>query len=195
MASNWQNIVVQEGQSLFDIALQHYGNAEAVIDLVSDNGLQGVTQQLQAGQVLKVNTASERYNKAIVNYYRANGYLPATQQGVSFEEVLSLTIVPSFQPFSYNDNSHTYSTGTMNFLRIFLDFTGVKNLRFEFTSDSEIDFSISITLSPIHYITLFAKSCTVVMDDIEPPHNDYIGLQIMYNPIPLTGTIKVIKLS
>jgi len=193
MASNWQNIVVQEGQSLFDIALQHYGNAEAVIDLVRDNGLQGITQQLQAGQLLMVNTASERYNKAIVNYYHANGCLPATQQGVSFEEVLSLTIVPSFQPFSYN--GHTYSTGTINFLRIFLDFTGVKNLRFEFTSDSEIDFYISITLSPIYYKTLFAKSCTVVINNIEPPHNDYIGLQIMYNPIPLTGTIKVIKLS
>ena len=86
MASNWQIIVVQEGQSLFDIALQHYGNAEAVIDLVSDNGLQGITQQLQAGQLLMVITASERYNKAIVNYYRANGCLPATQQGVLYNQ-------------------------------------------------------------------------------------------------------------
>ena len=195
MVNNWKNIVVQEGQSLFDIALQHYGNAEAVIDLVRDNGLQGVTQQLHAGQLLKINTDSTRYNKAAVNYYRANNCLPATQQGVSFEEVLSLTIVSSYQPFSYDDNSHTYINNTYaNYLQIYFAQTNVHRIRFEFTSNSSVDFMITVYLFPILNINYYGKGYTTIIDITQAQAN-HIGLSINYCPNPLIGTIKLTKLS
>lgn len=195
MASNWQNIVVQEGQSLYDIALQHYGNAEAVIDLVRDNGLQGVTQQLHAGQLLKINTDSTRYNKAVVNYYRANNCLPATQQGVSFEEVLSLTIMPSYQPFNYDDNSHTYTNSTSaNYLQIHFDQTNVHRIRFEFTSNSSYDFLIAVYFFPILNINFYGRGYTTIID-ITQAQSNYIGLAMVYCPTPMTGMIKITKLS
>jgi hypothetical protein len=195
MANNWQNIVVQEGQSLYDIALQHYGNAEAVIDLVRDNGLQGVTQQLQAGRVLQVNTASDKYNKAIVNYYKANNVLPATQQGVSFEEVLSLTIIPSYQQFSYDDITHTYINNTdANYLQIQFNQNNVHQIKFEFTSNSTVDFTITVNLFPILDINFYGKSYTTIID-ITQAQSNYIGLAMVYCPTPMTGMIKITKLS
>lgn len=195
MVSNWQNIVVQEGQSLYDIALQHYGNAEAIIDLVRDNGLQGVTQPLQAGQVIKINTASDKYNKTVVNYYKANNVVPATQRGVSFEEVLSLTIIPSYQPFNYDDISHTYINNTYaNYLQIQFDQNNVHQIKFEFTSNSTVDFMITVSLFPILNINFYGKGYTTIID-ITQAQSNYIGLAMVYCPTPMTGMIKITKLS
>lgn len=192
MASNWQNITVQEGQSLYDIALQHYGNAEAVIDLVRDNGLQGVTQQLQGGQLLAINTDSMRYNKAVVNYYRANNCLPATQQGVTFEEVLPLNIVADYQPFTYNDYNHTYIIGTYaNYLRLYFDTNNVRRVRLELTSDASIDFLITVSYDAESF-KVYGRALSITMD-IDQGSPNYIGMGIMYNPLPMTGTIKLAK--
>ena len=47
-------IVVQPGQSLLDIAVQHYGSLEGVYDLVRRNRLNGLVGNLEACQDLEV---------------------------------------------------------------------------------------------------------------------------------------------
>jgi len=203
MASNWQNIIVQEGQSLYDIALQHYGNAEAIIDLVRDNNLNGVTDILQAGQVLKINTASDKYNKAIVSYYNAHNIVPATQSGTNNnpkEEILPLNIIAYYpQYFVYNSNDHTYvNTVWINALYIYADYNRCKILKIEFTSDAEFDFELIISckknIEIIYYDCIWGKSYNNIID-ITNIDIDYITIEIVYNPVPLTGTIKIIKLA
>lgn len=46
-------ITVQSGQTLMDIAVQHYGSANALIELASDNGLL-LSDEVQPGQTLKI---------------------------------------------------------------------------------------------------------------------------------------------
>ena len=47
-------IIVKPGQSLFDVALQHYGSVEGVFDLVRRNQLNGITDNVYAGDELDV---------------------------------------------------------------------------------------------------------------------------------------------
>ena len=47
-------ITVQPGQSLFDVALQHYGSLEGVFDIVRRNQLNGITENVYAGEQLEV---------------------------------------------------------------------------------------------------------------------------------------------
>ena len=46
-------ITVQPGQPLFDVALQHYGSLEGVFDIVRRNRLNGITENLYAGEELE----------------------------------------------------------------------------------------------------------------------------------------------
>jgi hypothetical protein len=60
-----KTIKVQDGQNIFDIALQYYGDASAVVRVAQENNI-SVTQTLTAGQLLKI---GEPTNKVISQYF------------------------------------------------------------------------------------------------------------------------------
>lgn len=87
-------IKVLSGQSLTDIAIQVYGNAQGVFMLAQENGL-SVTDELEPGQILSY--SSDRViDKGIVHYYAVKGVFPATvvvvDSGV-FDESFDLTFL------------------------------------------------------------------------------------------------------
>jgi hypothetical protein len=69
-----KEIRVSEKQSLFDIAVEKCGSAEAVFAIAELNDL-AITDAMIAGQTLLV---SEPTNKAIADYYQTRGLKPAT---------------------------------------------------------------------------------------------------------------------
>ena len=83
---------VLEGQSLFDIAIQSCGSAEAAFDLAVLNGV-SLTDEVSTGVELVVpgvinkNIASYYANKMLfpaTGFAEFGGVLPETQQGIGF---------------------------------------------------------------------------------------------------------------
>ncbi len=71
-------ITVQFKQTIFDIALQYYGDDDAVSMLFEDNpNLPGYDTVLSAGQKLEVKQAP--VNQLIVDYYLRNQIVPVTE--------------------------------------------------------------------------------------------------------------------
>lgn len=66
---------VRAGQTLFDLALQIYGDLSGLGELTEDNYL-NLTQDLTPGYVLK--SRSELKNKQVVNFFKASKNKPAT---------------------------------------------------------------------------------------------------------------------
>ena len=69
-------VPVLNNQSLFDIALQVYGSAEAAFTLALENGLT-VTDDLTSGEELQFSQANMS-NRRVVDFYRINIIKPAT---------------------------------------------------------------------------------------------------------------------
>lgn len=69
------SIVVLDGQSMFDIAMQFSGAAEAVSTIALENNI-SITDELGAGQELKL--SGTPLNKNIAEYYKNNKIEPAT---------------------------------------------------------------------------------------------------------------------
>ena len=67
-------VTVLDGQSLFDLAIQHSGSIEAVFEMASANGL-SVTDDLVTGTELETVSATD---KPVAKYYSNNGLKPAT---------------------------------------------------------------------------------------------------------------------
>lgn len=92
----YDTIVVQQGQCLMDVALQHYGTADpqALIALMQDNELDGVTANLKAGDRLKIRNNAEFANKKIVEYYHNNKTNIATSiENTTIQENLIANVV------------------------------------------------------------------------------------------------------
>lgn len=62
------------GQSLWDMALQHCGSADAAFGMARINGM-NITDILEPGTVLSLPAVM---NKRVVKYYMDNGIQPAT---------------------------------------------------------------------------------------------------------------------
>lgn len=65
-AVDYKTVIVEQGQNLFDIAVQEYGGIEGVVHLIQDNGLD-VNARLEPGQELKV-FKSKAVDKAVESY-------------------------------------------------------------------------------------------------------------------------------
>ncbi len=68
------SIKVSEGQSLFDVAIQSCGSAEAAFALAVENGL-SISDELAAGQEIHYSTI---VNRDIAGYFADKGLKPAT---------------------------------------------------------------------------------------------------------------------
>lgn len=87
-------VKVLSGQSLTDIAIQVYGNAQGVFMLAQENGL-SVTDELEPGQILSYSSDGV-IDKGIVRHYAVKGIFPATvvvvDSGV-FDDSFDLTFL------------------------------------------------------------------------------------------------------
>lgn len=71
-------VVVRDGQTLADVAIQEYGALEAVVQLAADNGL-SVSDVPQTGTVLRLH--EKTYSRIMRDFCRARGVQPATLRG------------------------------------------------------------------------------------------------------------------
>ena len=67
-------VTVQSGQSLWDIAVQHCGSAEAALEIAALNGLLPTSQPKTGEQLIVPNVE----NKKVARYYAEHGIVPAT---------------------------------------------------------------------------------------------------------------------
>ena len=80
-----KQVIVKEGQSLFDLALQEYGHWEGVFDLVARNQLSGVVDRLHGGDTLSVSdTPQVLYAQRYLRDYTL-ATLTAAEQGSGIE--------------------------------------------------------------------------------------------------------------
>lgn len=79
-----KTIVVKERQTLFDIALQHCGDANAAFEIAEENDI-SISGVLSAGTELDVHEPTDATAKRIVEYYAMNAISPATDDGSSNE--------------------------------------------------------------------------------------------------------------
>lgn len=68
--------IVSDRQSVFDVALQYFGDVSASI-IVAERLNVAVTDRLTIGVVFEY-SESEIVNKQVVNYYRQNNIIPTT---------------------------------------------------------------------------------------------------------------------
>lgn len=73
-------VVVRDGQTLADVAIQEYGALEAVVQLAFDNSM-SVSDVPQAGTALRLH--EKTYSRVMRDYCRARGVQPATLRGNS----------------------------------------------------------------------------------------------------------------
>lgn len=75
----------QEGQNLFDIALQLYGSVEALRQLIFDNPqIATANFTVFAGDIFMIDdTKIVDYNKEIAEYYAQNSYIVTTNEDIS----------------------------------------------------------------------------------------------------------------
>lgn len=73
-------IIVNVGQNLIDIAVQHLGDAQAVHELARLNNL-SVTATLTVGSILQL-PDSVFYNQKTVRYFQEGKYIPATSNNI-----------------------------------------------------------------------------------------------------------------
>lgn len=87
-------VEAKQYQTLFDLSLQLYGNAEGAFSLAKDNGLE-MTSELSPGQVV-LKVAEQPEDKQVLKYYTWSRTEPATaitgaETGQRFEESFSDT--------------------------------------------------------------------------------------------------------
>lgn len=86
-------VLVQQGQSLLDIALQTTGSAEAAFDLALKNGL-SITDDLSAGDEL---LTTDLFNKHIKSYYDNRNIKPATALTEELSGIFDYTFDYTFE--------------------------------------------------------------------------------------------------
>ena len=61
---------IKRGQNLIDVSIQHYGSAEAIVELCRDNNL-NIGQEINPGTELLINE-THVVDKRLVAYYKSN---------------------------------------------------------------------------------------------------------------------------
>jgi|GEM_PF-475322 len=75
-------VKIVEGQSLFDIAIQKLGSAQAALELAVLNGL-SLTDELTTGETLQLPGV---INKAMAGYFNGKNIIPATEANAGDDE-------------------------------------------------------------------------------------------------------------
>jgi hypothetical protein len=83
-------ITIRDGQSIFDIALQFYGDVSGALKVVQDNGLANLNAQLYGGQTIFIDEAFT-IDEALATYFRQqeiihNTSTPTVIEGSQFDD-------------------------------------------------------------------------------------------------------------
>ena len=70
-------------QSIFDVALQYCGDAQAAFEIVDMNNLSLTDTETPEIEI------SEAYNKRVVDYYQINGVKPATAVNTTVNNIIT----------------------------------------------------------------------------------------------------------
>lgn len=82
-------VVVESGQTLMDLAIQIYGNANSIIDLAKDNGL-SITDELTPGTTLQVREQMpENSTEIFADYLNENSIVVVSKQSDNTVTVIS----------------------------------------------------------------------------------------------------------
>ncbi len=65
-----KEVIIEKGQTLYELSVQHYGSVEGLFLLMNDNNISSVNHSLQVGDKLKIK--SEAIDQSIVDYYTKN---------------------------------------------------------------------------------------------------------------------------
>ena len=74
-------IIVQAGQTLFDIALEFLGGIDGVFDVAAANGINDITADMTPGMELIVDV-NKMINADVVAYYAKNRIVPVSGSNV-----------------------------------------------------------------------------------------------------------------
>lgn len=88
-------VIVQDGQTLADIAIQEFGSLEAVVQLSMDNSM-SVSDVPKAGTRLRLH--GRLYNKVMQDFCKVNAVAPATlrDETARSQGVFNLTFNDTF---------------------------------------------------------------------------------------------------
>ncbi|WP_136464950.1 hypothetical protein [Flagellimonas onchidii] len=83
--------IILDRQSIFDIALQNYGNITAVFDMAFANGL-SITEELAAGQTILIGENGDLNEPDVLGFYKAHNIKPATGANLRAHDTPSTAI-------------------------------------------------------------------------------------------------------
>ena len=130
-----KSIKIIDGQSIFDVAKQEYGNIECVWQLVKDNpGIGSINTTLVPGSIINIQKDKSKvpgYNKEVQQYLFSRGAVPATDYP---EPTFPLANVvgwyKAWEPYNTSDedgkNTIDTTEGVTTFSRLY-DFSGNGN--------------------------------------------------------------------
>ena len=94
-----KDVYVEEGQNIYDIALQYYGNVEAVTKLLSDNPELNLDSVLTNRQILQIDPAYLGADLDIVALFQRNGDVVLTEDNPSL-------LSNDYEPDDYDTNDY-----------------------------------------------------------------------------------------
>ena len=97
-------IIVQPGQSLFDIAVKYYGTVEGVYDIICRNGLSGPTHNLYPGDALDLGSPPRlRVSSFLAPHQVATIEGRIRGKGIGFEPLIAEEAMPLPHHFTIED--------------------------------------------------------------------------------------------
>jgi hypothetical protein len=97
-----KTVSTQERQTLFDIALQFCGDANAAFEIAEENDV-SLSAVLTAGTVLNVPEPADAPAKKTVEYYALNSVSPATDDS-SVPNNIAITSISGIELVTINSN-------------------------------------------------------------------------------------------
>lgn len=110
-----KTVVVQNNQSIYDIAIQEYGTSEGIKQLIIDNPtVCNFSDDILPGTKLFIN--GEPFNPQIVDYLKTKGITPATQEAFSVAPPPSPVITVSLNSLSFGTTKLLQSSASQNYI-------------------------------------------------------------------------------
>jgi LysM repeat protein len=97
-----RTITAQDRQTLFDIAIEHCGDREAVFSIIEMNDM-SMTEKIEAGQTIIIPAI---YKKEVSAYYQSNNIHPATSGSDFSDDEANLITNDGENSLETNDNNN-----------------------------------------------------------------------------------------
>lgn len=150
-----KTITVTYNQTALDLAVQHKGTVEGVVDMLLDNGL-SITEVLVAGASLQVNQ-TDVIDQDVLNYYTDKNLKPASAKTSlanslgGYFEVTTLSIDPEQLKVKHNQTALDIALQASGTITSITDLLLQNNLSITdyLTVNQSLDFNTAIVNKPI----------------------------------------------